>query len=825
MSTDDEHSAVPSPSTSFDEFQTALQSAAVAATKSSLGLPKDLSYHRSLNRKFGKRLDACSDRILAITSQLLQYVDAGNELEGAPSLGTGNGKGKHRLESEDDVVDGFSLVVDVMDQLLERADTCLDEFLGRSKPSAIPINPQAQSRTKATKVQCGRLDPSLAHASHLPKPQRLFRTPVDNKNTTIPWKPQLKTKHYAVVPLGQSLGTEDSVSSSHPYQHEILNLAPPDHLLHPPPSPVFPEPLLSSPPVTYISHASQLPSLLGALKQASEIAVDLEHHSYRSFAGFVCLMQISTRTQDWIVDCLEPEIRVELEALNEVFANPNIVKVFHGAESDIVWLQQNFNLYVVNLFDTYHATKVLDFPKHSLAALLEMFCDFTPDKRYQLADWRIRPLPDEMLLYARSDTHFLLYIYDNLRNALLAPRSPQPQAPSQAPLLEVLKRSRETALRTYVREVYDPLGGTGTGGWESLSRKWNKSAGLSGGIPASVFRAVHAWRDGVAREEDESTRYVLPNHYIFQLAERPPMDLPGLLAIFHPVPPLVRTRSLELLELVKEAVRRAAGQQPTIEPVLTIATRVERDVRVVGVGSEAAVAGLWDRLKPAHAATSSTLYGTALPVSRASQVSYSTPASSLFGSSSHTSDPSTDSRCRVIVARIHSTLVLAPSFNVLSPVPPMDSGPEHNIKDPDITPNPAGQAEVPYVPPAQRQLIPAADPNANDSIIVVGQRHKKRKRKGEAKETTDSPSTSEATQTKKQKRKEQDTAAVVLENEVIEPFDFDSVPNILDKSEPVAPAKKRREKGAKAGVQYGDFGAPPRNMSEVKSGNQSRTFR
>ena len=37
------------------------------------------------------------------------------------------------------------------------------------------------------------------------------------------------------------------------------------------------------------------------------------------------------------------------------------------------------------------------------------------DKRYQLADWRIRPLQNEMLLYARMDTHYLLYMYDVLR--------------------------------------------------------------------------------------------------------------------------------------------------------------------------------------------------------------------------------------------------------------------------------------------------------------------------------------------------------------------------------------------------------------------------
>jgi hypothetical protein len=38
--------------------------------------------------------------------------------------------------------------------------------------------------------------------------------------------------------------------------------------------------------------------------------------------------------------------------------------------------------------------------------------------RYQLADWRVRPLPDDMLHYARADTHFLLAAADALRAEL-----------------------------------------------------------------------------------------------------------------------------------------------------------------------------------------------------------------------------------------------------------------------------------------------------------------------------------------------------------------------------------------------------------------------
>ncbi|KAI9428423.1 ribonuclease H-like domain-containing protein [Lactarius indigo] len=99
-------------------------------------------------------------------------------------------------------------------------------------------------------------------------------------------------------------------------------------------------------------------------------------------------MQISTRDEDWIVEPFK--LCDELEDLNEVFTYPSIVKALHGADSDVVWLQQDFDLYLVKMFDTFHASKVLDFPRHGLAALLEMYCDFSPDKRYQLADWRIR---------------------------------------------------------------------------------------------------------------------------------------------------------------------------------------------------------------------------------------------------------------------------------------------------------------------------------------------------------------------------------------------------------------------------------------------------
>ena len=57
---------------------------------------------------------------------------------------------------------------------------------------------------------------------------------------------------------------------------------------------------------------------------------------------------------------------------------------------DIVWLQRDLGLYVVGLFDTHWASKALNYAGGSLAFLLKKFINFDADKKFQLADWRIR---------------------------------------------------------------------------------------------------------------------------------------------------------------------------------------------------------------------------------------------------------------------------------------------------------------------------------------------------------------------------------------------------------------------------------------------------
>lgn len=110
----------------------------------------------------------------------------------------------------------------------------------------------------------------------------------------------------------------------HPYQTEIEQSRYPP-FVHEQADPIPPPPYETS-TATFVDTPEAAAEMLKELRETKEIAIDLEHHDTHSYIGMVCLMQISTRNKDWIVDTLKPWRR-KLEMLNELFADPKILKV------------------------------------------------------------------------------------------------------------------------------------------------------------------------------------------------------------------------------------------------------------------------------------------------------------------------------------------------------------------------------------------------------------------------------------------------------------------------------------------------------------------
>ncbi len=161
---------------------------------------------------------------------------------------------------------------------------------------------------------------------------------------------------------------------------------------------------------------ARLAEVADILSLQAEIAVDLEMDSLHHYREKVCLLQVSTRQQSWLLD---PLALPSLEPLAAPLSAPEIVVVMHGSDYDIRSLHRDFGIEVTNLFDTMIAARFLGIGEFGLAALLKARFGIELDKKYQKADWSKRPLSREMCAYAAADTSDLLPLYDQFREELV----------------------------------------------------------------------------------------------------------------------------------------------------------------------------------------------------------------------------------------------------------------------------------------------------------------------------------------------------------------------------------------------------------------------
>lgn len=496
----------------------------------------DYDYYASF-QGFRDIMDVEGKRILHMIQDIMKH----QHVKGNMMANTG---------SMTEIEDKFDFIMDANDQLLEKIGNLLDEASGVKKAETslvitnfTPKHSNTASWNKKNPPSSGGSSNNyrLLAARQICRPQSKFSDDIDNRNR--PFVPNIRRKPNALKLLEESLQISANAEElenpefiyPHPYAHELEHFQMVPHQLEKcePQEPAS----IENTPFTFVDTSDQLKNLCQQLAEQEIIAVDLEAHSYRSFQGLTCLMQISTRKQDYIIDTLE--LRKQIELLNDIFTDPKIVKVFHGANCDIDWLQRDFGVYVVNMFDTGQAARVLNFSRFSLSYLMARYCKREVDKQYQLADWRIRPLPDVLVNYAREDTHYLLYIYDQMKNELLEKGNAQKNL-----LISTLNRSRDVCLRVYQKPVFTQ---------ESYLELYHKSRKTFNSQQLLALKLLYAWRDRTARNEDESTGYVLPNHMLLQITEILPRERQGVLACCNPIPPLVRQHLQEIHILVKQA--------------------------------------------------------------------------------------------------------------------------------------------------------------------------------------------------------------------------------------------------------------------------------
>ncbi len=266
------------------------------------------------------------------------------------------------------------------------------------------------------------------------------------------------------------------------------------------PPPMSAQPFHLPPGVTWIDHQDALSEAIPVWRAAGELAIDTEADSYYVYRVKVCLLQLSTRQGDWLID---PLSGIDLAPLGELCADPSLLKVMHAGSNDVGLLKKTHRFDFSNVFDTMLAAQVLGLRRPGLAALLLERFNVEQKKAYQTSDWGKRPLSEGQLHYAAGDTRFLLPLRDQLLAELQAKGRLEEAQEDFVKLTSAEQSERE----------FDP-------------DAWQRAPGALDLDPRSmqVARELFALRDRIASRRDRSPHRIFRDDVLVAIARACPQD-------------------------------------------------------------------------------------------------------------------------------------------------------------------------------------------------------------------------------------------------------------------------------------------------------------
>jgi ribonuclease D len=139
-----------------------------------------------------------------------------------------------------------------------------------------------------------------------------------------------------------------------------------------------------------------------------------EFQNDKNQSSVVCSLQLCALGRLYFIDwTLMTNRAVATEILRLLLEDASYLKLFHGCQMDLSIIFASTGIVVRNIFDTARAYS----DTHSLqnlpglGALSEKVLGIPLDKAFQKSNWKIRPLPEEMLEYALTDAAILIPLY------------------------------------------------------------------------------------------------------------------------------------------------------------------------------------------------------------------------------------------------------------------------------------------------------------------------------------------------------------------------------------------------------------------------------
>ncbi|MBN9513338.1 MAG: ribonuclease D [Alphaproteobacteria bacterium] len=253
-----------------------------------------------------------------------------------------------------------------------------------------------------------------------------------------------------------------------------------------------------------ITTTDELAAFCKPLADTEFITVDTEFMRERTYWPKLCLAQVAGPEDAAAIDALADGI--DLAPLDELMANPKVLKVFHAARQDLEIFHLRLNQVPGPLFDTQVAAMVCGHGEAaSYESLATKLAKAKIDKSSRFTDWSRRPLSERQITYALSDVTHLRVVYEKLKRQLD-------------------KSGRFSWIAEEMAVLNDPATYRGD---PELAWRRLKPRGSSPRLLA-ILKEVAAWRERTAQRIDIPRQRLLRDEQLLEIASHAPKTLEEL---------------------------------------------------------------------------------------------------------------------------------------------------------------------------------------------------------------------------------------------------------------------------------------------------------
>lgn len=294
------------------------------------------------------------------------------------------------------------------------------------------------------------------------------------------------------------------------------------------------------------------------IKQQNVIALDLEFSEDYSFHKITSLIQISTSTHDFIIDSIVLYNHVNT-FLYDVMIDKNILKIFYGTQ-DVLALQRDFNIRVFplvdfqNVFQVYKSLSELPGFKYVVENFLCNDEKIDIDKNWQCFNWRLRPLPEDALNYARLDSKLLLECWEKFKFVYsVFVRSNQfPYKHQRNLMLKSFKFPPKQDYNLYFNRA-----------WEQASENFKK---LFVPKDTEIFKEIHNWRYNTAKLKDVNVYNLFSDLDILKMSILKPDNITFLDECSYKVQCLNDDAKMSILNMIFRKVNVEIVNETVVSP-------------------------------------------------------------------------------------------------------------------------------------------------------------------------------------------------------------------------------------------------------------------